>query len=109
MVDDALYEFDEPRPSESTIRAAKNLIDSSSALIHRLGFEDADIHPADGAIRIIWTRNSRTLKAIFPPLGEPYLFHKDGREYASEKATKESLSQWLTWLSGASASMSYSH
>ena len=106
--DDALYEADEPRPAKSTVNEAKALIVDSLDLIHRFGFGDPDIHPADGAIRIIWTHGEKTLKLIIPPHGGPYLFHKEQKQYASEKATHRTMASWLTWLSGVSATMSSS-
>lgn len=100
---DELYDEDERRPSSSTVARAEQIISNAIDAISAANVADLDIHPYNGAIRVIWSRGPRTLKLVVSS-GKSYLYHQDGDAAdLSYDLSVESIGRWMCWLSAGGA------
>jgi hypothetical protein len=53
----------------------------------------------DGGVRIEWRHTTISVHLTVPASGSAYIYHKIGRQYATETATPQRLSFWLGQIS----------
>ena len=95
------YEDSEPVPSCQVIRTAEQILYGSVDAIDRYRCNEADIHPFDGSVLIVWNRDDRMLKLVVPPTGKPFLYHREkGRSQLTRDVSKASFDRLLAWFSG---------
>lgn len=98
---DEMYDDDERRPTPTTIQIAEDIIRRSLDAFLNPGIQDdVDIHPFDGAIRMVWNRGPKTLKIVIPPSGTSYIYHHQEGQPSdlSYDTSSHSVEHWLLWL-----------
>lgn len=91
------------RPSDRAhVRAHQMLVDLAN-LEFSIVATDVYSDP-DGAIRLLWARDDRTVELVFPSIESeaPYLYHSDERNYgAEENPSADYAWKWLNWVINA--------
>lgn len=98
------YEDSEPVPSNQVIRAAERILYGSVDTIDRYHCNEADIHPFDGSVLIVWNRDERMLKLVVPLAGQPFLYQREkGWSQLTRDVSKDNFDRLLAWFSGRAA------
>ena len=88
------------RPSDRAhVRAHQMLVDLAN-LEFSIVATDVYSDP-DGAIRLLWARDDRTVELVFPSIESeaPYLYHSDARNYGvEENPSADYVWKWLNWV-----------
>jgi hypothetical protein len=98
------YEDSEPVPSRQVISTAEHILYGSVDTIDRYHCNEADIHPFDGSVLIVWNRGDRMLKLVVPATGEPFLYQREkGQSQLTRDVSKDNFDHLLAWFSGRAA------
>lgn len=91
------------RPSDrAQVRAHRMLVDLANLEFTTVA---SDVYSdPDGAIRLLWARDDRTVELVFPSIESeaPYLYHSDARNYGvEENPSADCAWKWLNWVINA--------
>ena len=90
---------DSARPGGWAQVAAHQMLLGLASLNFSIAATDVYSDP-DGAIRLFWTRDDRSVELVFPLIEEaPYLYHSDEHNYGvEENPSPERVLKWINWV-----------
>jgi hypothetical protein len=91
---------DGARPGGRAQVAAHQMLLGLASLNFSIAATDVHADP-DGAIRLLWTRDDRSVELVFPTIEDEasYLYHSDEHNYGvEENPSPERALKWINWV-----------
>jgi len=91
---------DSARPGGRAHAGAHQMLLGLASLNFSIAATDVYSDP-DGAIRLLWTRDDRSVELVFPSIEDeaPYLYHSDEHNYGVEESPgPECALKWINWV-----------